>query len=186
MHLYVSLLFMYSQRVSAWPVYISLANHTAESRNVAAGKRLIALIDLPKKRATDSQEDFLYCASTIVQAWWRHMLLLIYRHRHGFLFQLFGDSFLSHIVPRLGPVLCDLLEGRLTAGIINCHSLRCLYQLDTDDADEASALHPDGTGQSVPTAPSASAPSSSASAAVALPPDEPHDLDVSVYDCIWV
>lgn len=110
---------------SAWPILVSLGNHSNAARNSQWGKACIGLIEPPAKDPEQSYENYSLCVSNYYQLLFKKILGLVNNWRGGFWLQLPGDDFLTLVVPRIGIFLADLVEARLLGGVQQNFSVRC-------------------------------------------------------------
>lgn len=114
---------------SIHPVFVSVGNLPPEGNNTTAARRIVTFIK-PLPRGETSEEDYRFCTRLLIQKVLEMILLLVRRWTNGFLLQLPGDRFYSHIVPFVGMWRCDLIEARYLLLTINGASARCKVVLD--------------------------------------------------------
>ena len=116
---------MCSHTHSAWPVYVSIGNHTAAARDSPSGKNLIAFINIPKKRKEDTLPGYTYCFRYLYQAVWASIFHVANQWAGGFWLVLPGDTTPTLVVPRLGVPIADIMELRNLAATTSTCAIRC-------------------------------------------------------------
>lgn len=116
-------------KLSVWPIYMSLGNHTSDARDLPAGKRLIGFIGVPEKRSTDSEAGYRECLRTLYLQYWVSIFRLIVARQDGILLRLRGNSHgdleVVRVLPRVGVFLGDLLETRMVCATNASFAVRC-------------------------------------------------------------
>lgn len=111
-------------RYNAWPILVSLLNHTTEARSCSAGKQLVALVVMPDREETP-EEDYRFSCRFIYQSCLLFVLQLMGQYRNGFMLCPPGMTTVEHVVPRLALHIGDMKEQRLLLGVNSSHSVMC-------------------------------------------------------------
>ncbi|MDR3738051.1 MAG: hypothetical protein P4L40_03435 [Terracidiphilus sp.] len=130
---------------SAWPLYLSIGNHTASARDKPSGKSIITFINLPNKRATDQHEDYRYCFRMLYQSVWAAIFDVCNKWAGGFYLQFPGKDAPTLVIPRLGAIVGDIMELRNFYGISSTCAIRCNWIFGVGAASALPAGD-DGTG----------------------------------------
>jgi len=130
----------YSHTHSAWPVYVSIGNHAAAGRDVPEGKNVVSFINIPRKRGSDTLEDYKYCFRYMYQALWASIFHICNQWSAGFLLELPGHtgSTPTLVIPMLGVPIADIMELRNFAGVSSVCGIRCNWTFRSANPSAAS------------------------------------------------
>lgn len=119
-----------------WPVYVSLANLPGDTRNIKAGKRIIAYITIPKRGEYESEAKYQYAFRVLYHTWWSNILDITNMWVGGVWLKMPGWSRARLVKPKIGLLLGDMVELWLMTAISSHASICCITRHYAEDDEE--------------------------------------------------